>query len=64
MRARLVEKLELIEHKVANRLHKAHMYGGVAFMLFFLDTADGHILYGCGVLTLAAIELSDKKKTH
>lgn len=59
-RERIVEKLSKAEHKVAERIHKVHLYGGVAGMLFFLDTADGHILYGCGVMVMAVIDLWDE----
>lgn len=57
---RIGEKLSAAEHKVHERVTKIHVYGGVAGTLFFLDTADGHILYGVGVMVLAVIDLRDE----
>ena len=56
----VIRTVHTVETHLHNRVTKVHVYGGTAGVLFLLDTAEGHILYGVGVMVLAYIDLRDE----
>lgn len=57
MRHLVTAYVHAAEQRFHSKVTRVHTYGGTAGLLFLLDTAEGHIMYGVGVMMLATMDL-------